>query len=245
MKRIDENTYIDETLVTYAEYQLFIDEMRAQGKYYQPDHWISYQFPAGKAQEPVLGVRHSDAIAFCEWVTNREASEWKYRLPTEKEFKNFPMEAFAKRPLGSWVNERFQIAWIGSVPDDARILNIDLALAYVRDLELNLIRARDLGRAHDLTSLFDHVRDLARALDRTADHPRDRILELNRASDLTLDVGLVLSRDLRLARDQARELVTASDLAEHLYVDISSLRERIAGRSPAFEGIRLIKEQIR
>ena len=28
MQRIDENTYIDDTLVTCAEYQLFIDEMR-------------------------------------------------------------------------------------------------------------------------------------------------------------------------------------------------------------------------
>jgi hypothetical protein len=56
-QRIDENTYIDDTLVTCAEYQLFVDEMREEGKYSQPDHWISYQFPGGKAKEPILGLR--------------------------------------------------------------------------------------------------------------------------------------------------------------------------------------------
>jgi hypothetical protein len=85
MQRIDENTYIDDSLVTCAEYQLFIDELREQGKYYQPDHWTSYQFPKGRAREPILGVRYSDAIAFCEWLTNRGDTDWEYRLPTEKE----------------------------------------------------------------------------------------------------------------------------------------------------------------
>src|SRR5215216_3807815 len=72
MQRIDENTYIDDTLVTCAEYQLFIDEMRDQGKYFQPDHWTLYQFPEGHAREPILGVRHSDAVMFSEWLTERE-----------------------------------------------------------------------------------------------------------------------------------------------------------------------------
>jgi hypothetical protein len=58
-QRIDENIYIDDTLVTCVEYQLFVDEMREQGKYYQPDHWTSYQFPKGLARESILGVRRS------------------------------------------------------------------------------------------------------------------------------------------------------------------------------------------
>src|SRR5574339_91151 len=84
-QRIDENTYIDDTLVICAEYQLFIDEMREKGKYYQPDHWISYQFPKGSPREPILGARHSDAVAFCRWLTQRENREWNFRLPFQKE----------------------------------------------------------------------------------------------------------------------------------------------------------------
>jgi hypothetical protein len=64
-QRIDENTYIDDTLVTCAEYQLFIDEMREQDKYYQPDHWTSYQFPEGGARTN-LGVR-TDA-SLLNWI---------------------------------------------------------------------------------------------------------------------------------------------------------------------------------
>ena len=71
---IDENTYIDDTLVTCPEYQLFIDEMREQGKYYQPDHWTSYLFLKGHAREPISGMRKSDALAFCNWLTKRSSS---------------------------------------------------------------------------------------------------------------------------------------------------------------------------
>ena len=89
-QRIDENTYIDDTLVTCAEYQLFIDEMREQGKYYQPDHWISYQFQEGTGREPILGARHADAIAFCDWLTIRDRMGWRYRLPSMSEARIYP-----------------------------------------------------------------------------------------------------------------------------------------------------------
>src|SRR5512139_314318 len=92
MQRIDENTYIDDTLVTCAEYQLFIDEMREQGKYYQPDHWTSYQFLEGKAREPILGMRPSDAVAFCEWLTDHQNGEWNYRIPSSREGKENPAQ---------------------------------------------------------------------------------------------------------------------------------------------------------
>ena len=66
-QRIDETTYIDDTLVTCAEYQLFIDEMREQHKYFFPDHWILPRFSDGRGMYPILGVRFSDACEFCKW----------------------------------------------------------------------------------------------------------------------------------------------------------------------------------
>jgi formylglycine-generating enzyme required for sulfatase activity len=103
MQRIDENTYIDDTLVTCAEYQLFIDEMRERAKYYQPDHWSSYQFPKGEAQAPIVGVRFSDAKTFCEWLTQREGGEWSFRPPAIGEAEKYKLTNPLHSPLGYWV----------------------------------------------------------------------------------------------------------------------------------------------
>ncbi|HEC84868.1 MAG TPA: NACHT domain-containing protein, partial [Thioploca sp.] len=57
LQRVDEHREIDLAYITCAEYQLFLDEKRAEGEYYQPDHWTEYTFPNGTAQEPIRGVR--------------------------------------------------------------------------------------------------------------------------------------------------------------------------------------------
>ena len=48
---------------------------RAKGNYYQPDHWLSFQFPTGQGQTPVAGVRPKDAKAFCDWLTAHQPGE--------------------------------------------------------------------------------------------------------------------------------------------------------------------------
>jgi hypothetical protein len=299
MQRIDENTYIDDTLVTCAEYQLFIDEMREQGKYYQPDHWIAYQFPNGEARKPIIGVRHSDAEAFCEWLTRRGDGEWKFRLPTQKDVDTFPVKSSERSPLGYWIGADYQFAWAGNILENPRALDHTLSLdfdrtrtdaldrARVRALDLDLNRDRE--RAHNL----DHNLAIARNLaidptrDPTLDPDRDqtpardlaRVLDLDLAhalnSDLAFSGALVsylafprtrdfdltyalgfaraLARDyaLNLASertynlDLANALSSAQDFALDIYIDLFTLRERIAGRSPAFEGIRLVKERTR
>jgi hypothetical protein len=40
-----ETVYRDTSLVTCAEYQVFLDEQRAQGTFCQPDHWEAELFP--------------------------------------------------------------------------------------------------------------------------------------------------------------------------------------------------------
>ena len=79
--QLDSETHIDTSLITCAEYQVFLDEQRARGLYLQPDHWKSYHFPSGQGNAPVLGVRSSDAIGFCAWLSQREPDPWLYRLP--------------------------------------------------------------------------------------------------------------------------------------------------------------------
>jgi hypothetical protein len=336
-RRIDEITYIDDTLVTCAEYQLFIDEMCEQGKYYQPDHWTSYQFPAGQAREPILGVRHSDAGAFCEWLAGREKGDWKYRSPTMQEADNFLINYLNRSSLGYWVNNDYQFAWNGSSPEDARLLAhfhthfeskidklrynlhhaeiIDMLLKEVIDGKLNSKSARevffDLNRDFTHSLSIDPKHDLVLNLtytgevNRAVDLANERTIELNRALDLSYthvyalkislnfarEYGIVLDRELDLSRtinllrertqdlslviDRSlslnRNLVLDSSLAFsihlmnsssvepenefevnsmysaaiYLYMDILTLQERIAGRSPAFEGIRLVKERIK
>ena len=125
MYRIDENTYIDESLITCAEYQLFIDEMLMQGKYVQPYHWVSYQFPSGHGRHPILGVYASDAEAFCNWLSLSDTGEWHYRLPVSVEAKQFPIKDSSKTPVGYWIigeEGKFQFTWIGNEPLDAKIL---------------------------------------------------------------------------------------------------------------------------
>src|SRR5215217_6681552 len=140
-QRIDENTYIDDSLVTCAEYQLFIDEMREQKRYYQPDHWSSYEFPKGKAHEPVIGVRQLDAVAFCEWLSNRENEEWIYRLPSSNEAEDYKLRSSPTK-LGYWVQDTdshaFGFAWISNISDDILMLPEDFIRLDQQDVDLSI-----------------------------------------------------------------------------------------------------------
>ncbi len=85
MMRVDEDRYIDTTFVTHAEYQLFLDDRRRSDTYHQPDHWAGYMFKLGRGRTPIVGARPLDAVAFCEWMTERDPGGWQYRLPKSNE----------------------------------------------------------------------------------------------------------------------------------------------------------------
>lgn len=286
-QRIDENTYIDDTLVTCAEYQLFIDEMRTLGKYYQPDHWTSYQFPEGQAREPILGVRQSDAIAFCEWLTKREtdaSGAWEYRIPKFRERRVPIRKSQLMNRLGYWKIGPISFEWAGQRPKDARKIEIpqdilDLALfhdpAYylTKALKLDFIVAlqRALKSAVELHSTLNFApdSDLNRIfidhLSPACIHACELNVKLNREVPCVFPQILSVAGDLAIELAYARELAEKSDLflalsfrrtrqinieryyhtAIDLFIDLLTLRERIARRSPAFEGIRLVKERIR
>jgi hypothetical protein len=193
MQRINENTYIRKTLVTCVEYQPFIDEMRGQGKYYQPDHWTSYQFPEGQAHAPILGVRPSDAVDFCEWLMGREHGKWHYRLLTSDEAEQYPLSSSAQSGLGYWTTgsdeEEFGFAWIGSAPLGGNILQL----------------------------------------------PREHTRALSRDTKLSIDMAQAFLHEAQTSNIRLSILDTL--------VNTVTLQERIAGGSPAFEGIRIVKER--
>ena len=273
MQRIDENTYIDDTLVTCAEYQLFIDEMYNC----QPDHWASYRFTKGQAHAPILGMRYSDAVAFYKWLTLREANNWRYRLPTKVEATEYPLKSNrTPLPLGYWImdtDNQFRFAWAYPISvnprginrnkltrelarnldfafdlDISHARNLDLALNLALDLDLNfnMVRARTFDRelARELSRYLDRALDLTRNRARSLTHhdlDHDRALDLDRA--LYLVGGIALKHILNINLSSKRDF--AINFTLDLFIDIFTLQERVTGRSPAFEGIRLVKERIR
>ena len=63
------NAYIAYAPVTNAEYA----------------QYINFVYPEGQGKYPVVNVTISDALAYCEWLSNNDAQH-QYRLPTEEEW---------------------------------------------------------------------------------------------------------------------------------------------------------------
>jgi hypothetical protein len=81
--RIDDTRYADNTLITHAEFQLFLDEQPQ----YTPDYWSELEFPKGKAIHPIVGISPAAAEAFCAWLNDTQAIGWNYRLPKQNELE--------------------------------------------------------------------------------------------------------------------------------------------------------------
>jgi hypothetical protein len=234
MGRLHDETYGDNPFITCAEYQIFLDEQRTRGHCLQPDHWTSYRFLPGQGNAPVLGVRLSEAIAFCGWLTEREAGPWHYRLPAAGELEGEDIPDRLPTGIGYWLVQGQGFAWAKEAP----ILSVNILEELVRDVFAKdgtpdrdlahvggilhtLARAiHALDRDSDPIYNSDSVRtlDLARALDRVLDrahivvhdltdalaHPLNRVRARLRA--LTLTLALAHAGDLALARPLDRIL---------------------------------------
>jgi len=169
LQRIDEQREIDLDYITCAEYQLFLDEKLAKNEYYQPDHWTAYTFPKGTAQESIRGVRAKDAEVFCAWLTQRQGSEIRYRLPLPSEIMDYP-PSIVKDNLATWCQEEniFSLQGLKKENKDTIIRNLGIfeslnfQLDFIRDL------SRDRG-GRDLALALALARDLGRDLDRDRD----------------------------------------------------------------------------
>jgi hypothetical protein len=241
----------DTSLITCAEYQLFLDQQRVQGNVYTPDHWRDITFPAGQGRYPVLGVQAADARAFCRWLTRRDPEGWTYRLPhreerhqgsqslgagTPEQFAYWTEEGVLVQPRGSQLlslQEQVDTLTNALTSDNA----LDLARALASILAGTFDRALDRARAldPDLTSIFDRARDYTRDLARALDHTR--ALTLDRAPDF------VSARARDLARDLSSDLTLDRIYISEILFIVSLLLERRNVRSPAYEGILLIKER--
>jgi hypothetical protein len=194
LARLDEHRQIDTTLVTHAEYQLFLDESRARGKYYQPDHWQDLRFQPGQGQLPVVGVRPTDALAFCAWLTEREG-EWRYSLP-----RSGSDVIFYNPPAGN------AIYWAES--DGVGFLCEGQKASTSEKLKALLEQSVDEDLANlqvfALIALLDDVR--SRLRDLVSDRARD--LSLQDARQAAIGVA----EHLEVAQRLARECLYAQDV---------------------------------
>jgi energy-coupling factor transporter ATP-binding protein EcfA2 len=115
-RRLDSEREVDTKEISCAEYQLFIDEMRARGKFCHPDFWQGHKFEAGQADHPIYGMRAEDAATFCAWLTEKKGGTLRYRLPG---FQELDDSAVNENATASWCQHGGYFAISGS---DAGVL---------------------------------------------------------------------------------------------------------------------------
>lgn len=234
---IDENTYIDDSLIFCSEYQLFIYQARARDVFFHLDHWQTHEFPKGKAREPVLGVRFQDARSFCSWLSYQNDMSWKFRLPFSTEAENHPLPSY----WGYWTMSEVQaplFAWGSDAPSDAR--KIDAGKLH------NHVIAKNPSFNHSSPQV------VAQAYNKLQRQPVD--IEITKSKikyqpikdEIEKYVSSVRIPTLSDKLSVLNKLILgASENDLDAFIDLFTLQERIAGRSPAFEGIRLVKERTR
>jgi hypothetical protein len=183
MVLIGKDVYADTTLISCAEYQLFLDEQHAGDPAHWPDHWPGGHFPAGQGRMPVLGVRASDALAFCEWLTRRDSGEWRYRLPWlgrhSHEAASGTCLVRGTRGSGYWGRTEAGLACMRTGEARPLVSSALLARRYAADVRYAAEHLRGLCRI--LKKAYKHACDLEHA---TA-HPRaaELVRRLRRAYD--------------------------------------------------------------
>jgi hypothetical protein len=165
LQRIDDSREIDPILITWAEYQLFLDAIAPSGSTRQPDHWFRNDYDPVMAQQPAVGVRAQDGKAFCEWLSRRSGTPAKYRLPRWHELAEFPSPS--SEP--AWFEEPGSFGVLPVIDEEPlrRYLEDNSTLPVASSAEMSEIWTLDVGRAalHVSRAVdLDLVLDLADAL---------------------------------------------------------------------------------
>jgi energy-coupling factor transporter ATP-binding protein EcfA2 len=266
MRPLQADTFVDTSLVTCVEYQLFLLDEQHYGSIVAPDHWDKYTFPQSQGQDALLGVRVENARAFCRWLTERDREGQFYRLPRgeERQMIKRSVGAMLPKDTGYW-EEDGTIIWSHMGPSSSLKEQVVIAsdLASASDLARRLVHNcnLDLARNSDLNLVSVRVlaRDLAFDLARDLDPDPDS--DLVRARKLANNLAFYLdsNRDSDLVRAHIRARDLANNLAFYLalhrnldlafknaltiYFLIFFFLRRPKGMLPVYEGILLIKER--
>ncbi len=229
---IDEEYAIDMEYLTCAEYQLFLDHRRKQNRYYQPDHWNTYTFDKDQSSVPIAGIRAQDAVAFCEWLTERTGDNVVYRLPTTEEAQKYPATS---RWLGAWCKDGSTLILSGLAPAveeryKNELLNLcgsripllsplysALAIETNRIVERNFTREISLALARIFKNLF------------SGGSRSNFDLALNRylSRAVTSASGFNLDPDIKLVRTRKFDLDSIRDRAQDLNIELNPILDTI------------------
>ena len=161
----------------------------------------------------MLGVRRSDAVAFCQWLNQRDPGAWHYRLPHTGEHDEKAGDGKEREiqteGMGFWTVEG-GFVWLRKPPHlsvaneiqalymhDRFLLHMSALLAF---LDYTRASARVLYRASARASARDHVLASASVSVSALD------LDLASASVSTLDLDLYLASASTIAHDIANAL---------------------------------------
>jgi hypothetical protein len=266
----DEPT-VDDRLISYAEYQLYVDERRAAGEARQPDHWLGLRFPWEEGTAPVVGVRYQDALAFCQWLTGRDRSGRRYRLPyaEEPDRSALPRGVRLEVPPGGgyWVTTASGegmlarastrectlrgadvAAWLDRDLAAGRDLYVESALAQGRDLAGKMGLDPDLDRAEArelagaLAEALDRVLDRARENDRRLVEALEEALDGASRIDYALDGGG--ARDLGGVLEYVQQIDRALAVAHYRTNAIPRARSLSRATSRAIDQVRALNASV-
>lgn len=93
--------------LTNADYQLFVDSARGDGRRYFLDHWNAERFPPGTGEETATGIRRGDLQPLCAWLTRQDGGYWRYRVPDQAEIRSAdgPLVAADAPDCRFWVQD--------------------------------------------------------------------------------------------------------------------------------------------
>ncbi len=151
---MDENTQIVSEAITHADYQLFVDETKANWEYLPLHRFRELIFPERCAREIITGLTPWQATAFCAWLTTRDPL-WRYRLPNASEAGHLRQQVTGLTKIMPLLNAEItapdltdwnqQVAGYRSFLARALALALDLARARDRDLDLALALALEFA----------------------------------------------------------------------------------------------------
>jgi hypothetical protein len=179
--RVNDDTEIDPTYITCAEYQLFLDDMGRAGDDHRPIHWSTERFAPEDATKPIAGIRAKDAAAYCEWLTQWAnalgdiylegnipifVGEFRFRLPVLFEIQAQPS---VEPHMGCWCQDgdKHIIAGIDAAQWQIWRRNLiePLQHAFSRSLNSRAI----LALTHSLNPFFEIDSNTLSVLDDTCD----------------------------------------------------------------------------
>jgi len=234
MIRLNARIDLDLTLITNAEYQLFLNSTGSNFRYI-PHHWEGTHFPQGRARDAISGITPEASCAFCGWLTQLNRNKLvieSYRPPTVDEIGGTPIVHHA---LGFWY--KCDDLWrLGGISNEALVaclgdLEADVGVASCLPPPSEIgLRASNLDVSPYLVGKFDLPIAFIGRCSREPDTRRSwcafigayavmralsvatwRALEI--ASDLNLDPELDFDGDLNRALARAIDVGGALCLA--------------------------------